>query len=530
MSRANGWYARRVVSVASPDAVLAGRWASRWPCHPGIGDGLAALAGVAVVFGYAPFGQFWAALAGYVLLIALWAAHPERAWLRGVWFGLGLFGVGLYWLFIALHAIGGAPLPVALLLQGLLVGYLAGYFALAGWLLRIARRRRVKTLLLIPVLLSLMEWLRGTLFTGFPWLTVGYTAMETPLMGFAPLVGSYGIGLQVLLIATAVVAVWRRDGVRRWIAAILVIGLTGYGLQRVDWSKPVGDAFAAALLQANIAQAVKWSEAERLQGLLRYRAMSRQALATADLVVWPETAVPDFIHKVYADYLSDLDRDAAAVDKALLVGAPVLDRPAGVYRNEIVALGAAQGRFGKVHLVPFGEYLPLSSLFGPLIRTMNLPMSSYSPGWSDSAPFAFRGLRLSGSICYEVIFPGEMAALSRTGHVLINVSNDGWFGDTVAPHQHLQMARMRARELSRPMLRATNTGISAVIDHLGGVQASLGLLQAGTVQAEVQGREGDTWFGRYGNATFLVLLLCIVSILALPAAGVRRGRRRAGVR
>jgi len=155
---------------------------------------LAALAGVAVVFGYAPFEQFWAALSGYAALIGLWAAHPDRAWRRGAWFGLGLFGVGLYWLFIAVHTIGGAPLPVAFLLQGLLVVYLASYFALGGWLFGIAqRRRRVSTLLLIPVLLSLLEWLRGTMFPGFPWLPAGYTAMETPLIGFAPVLGSYGL-------------------------------------------------------------------------------------------------------------------------------------------------------------------------------------------------------------------------------------------------------------------------------------------------------------------------------------------------
>ena len=509
--------------MLSAGVALAGRCAAGLRARSGVGDGLAALAGAAVVLGYAPFEQFWAALLGYAVLIGLWAARPDRAWRRGAWFGLGLFGVGLYWLFIAVHAIGGAPLPVAVILQGLLVVYLAAYFALGGWLLGVAQRRGVNTLLLIPVLLSLLEWLRGTAFTGFPWLTAGYVAMETPLIGFAPVLGSYGLGLLVLLAATAVVALWRRENAGVWLAALLAVGGVGYGLQRVDWSKPVGAAFNAALLQANIAQSVKWSKAQRMQGLLTYGAMSRQALATADLVIWPETAVPDFIHNVYADHLSALDREAAAADKALLVGAPVLDRAAAVYRNEIVALGAAQGRFGKVHLVPFGEYLPLSPIFGPLVRTMNLPMSSYAPGWRDSQPFTFRGLRLSGSICYEVIFPGEMAALSRAGHVLINVSNDGWFGQTIAPHQHLQMARLRARELSRPMLRATNTGISAVIDHLGVVQARLGLLQAGTLQAVVRGREGDTWFSRHGNATFLAALGVLMA-LAL-SMGLARSRK-----
>ena len=482
------------------------------------GAALAAFAaGAAAVASFAPL-QWWPlAPLALALLFGLWlgTASPRRAASLGFVFGLGYFGA--------------MPAPLAALATALYCCYLALFPALVGSLqARLGAGPGVRLLLLIPALWMLAEWLRGWLLTGFPWLVAGYSQIDTPLAGFAPLAGVYGVSFALVLLAGLIVVVI--SGTRAGIGARTVrarVGATagivallaaGGALRAVEWTAPAGEPLKVALVQGNIAQSMKFAPSRYAQTLATYR---RLVLGTdAQLIVLPETALPRFLNTIDARYLEQLARHARSNRGDIVLGVPTSDG-AGRYYNSVISLGASPAqRYSKSHLVPLGEFVPPE--FGWIIRVLRIPLSNFERGTDRPEPLAIAGERIAVNICYEDVFGEEIIRQLPQATLLANVSNVAWFGDSLAPEQHLEISRMRALETGRTMLRATNTGVTAMVDFRGHVTARLPQYTEGVLEGRVQGRSGATPYVRYGNVPALVLAALIV--LGVPLVALGRAR------
>ncbi|WP_395702044.1 apolipoprotein N-acyltransferase [Aquabacterium sp.] len=468
------------------------------------------------------------------------AVAPRRAALLGAAFGTSWVAAAVWWLFISMYRYGGLPAPLAAGAVALLALALSGYLALA--LAALARARRGRWLAdagLFALAWAAAELARGLLFTGFPWAASGYAQIDGPLAGWAPWLGVYGIGAlaagwaALLGLAFALPAPGWRVKAGGLIASALVLalpGLVGPG----EFTQPTG-RLTVTLLQPNVAQDEKFA-AEHLPDTLRWVSEGLRA-AAGDLVIAPETAVPllpEQLAQVDPGYWPQLQQHfAAAGAPVALLGVPLGSFEAG-YTNSVVALdaagttGAARYRYDKAHLVPFGEFIPTG--FHWFTEMMNIPLGDFARGPVNAPSYPLRGERIAPNICYEDLFGEELARrftdAGQAPTILANVSNIGWFGDTIAVDQHLQISRMRTLELQRPMLRATNTGATVVIDHRARVLARQAPFQRGVLVGEVQGRRGRTpyaaWVGTTGLWPLLLLGWAALAGLAW------RARRRQG--
>lgn len=488
-------------------------------------DLLAALAGAATVGAFAPFELLPLAILGPAVLLWLWqGAGPGVAARRGFAFGLGLFGAGVHWVWVSIHTFGHTPVVLATGLTIAFVLVLAGYFALQGavgaWLARRLTARGVApgTLLLVlhPALWVLVEWLRSWLFTGFPWLQLGYAAGEGPLAGWVPILGVFGASALLVLSAALLVRLLRPPR-RGPVVALAGLWLASPLLFLPTWTEPTGETHSVAMIQGDVDQDEKWRPANRGWILERYIRLSRQH-AGADLILWPETAVPAFYQQVSGSVLEPLAAELRQQGSDLVVGAPW--RGEDGYYNVLARVGA-EARYTKHHLVPFGEYLPFDAWLRGLIEFFDLPMSDFRPGPPRQPPLTAGGMEMGVSICYEDAFGGEVRAPLPGAGVLVNVSNDAWWGDTIGPHQHLEIAAFRALEAGRPLLRATNNGITARIDHRGRVAERLPQFQPAVLTTEVESRTGATPWVRWGNGPVLW-----AAVLALAALWLTTRRRR----
>jgi apolipoprotein N-acyltransferase len=456
--------------------------------------------GLASVPGFAPFDYFFLPVLTLAGLFFLWRqATPGRAILVGYGFGLGLFGAGVSWVYVSIHQFGGMSMPLAVLATVLFCAFLALFTALAGWLASLAAKRAYWPVAVAVCWLS-TEWLRGWVLTGFPWLAMGYAqAPASWLAGYAPLLGVYGVSLVVAL--SAGLLSWGvkkplREGLPL-LAAIIVIWLTGWGLLRVNWTYPVGEPVSVALLQGSIPQEMKWREGRAIATLTGYREMIYAA--SEKLIILPETALPLFHDNIPTGYLDGLVRHARKLGGDILVGVP--ERLGdGSYYNSVISLGSSPAQiYRKQHLVPFGEYIPLKPIFGWIIEVLHIPLSDFSRGTFPQPPLEAGGQRLAVGICYEDAFGEETIAQLPAATMLVNVSNDAWFGDSIAPWQHMQIAQMRALETGRYMLRANNTGITALIDEKGRALRMLPPFRPGVLTGSAQGMQGATPYVRWGN-------------------------------
>jgi apolipoprotein N-acyltransferase len=421
------------------------------------------------------------------------------------------------------------PLLLAALATFLFCAYLAIFPALAGWIaVRLGRDSRFARTVLAAAAFTLFEWLRGWLFTGFPWLSIGTSqAPSSPLAGFAPVIGVYGVSLAVAVaaaLAAALVASFAWSRARFAIlAAIAALFLVGGLLRMVDWSAPAGPALSVALLQGNVPQALKWREEVRTKTLLDYRRMI--VAAKARVVVLPETAFPAFLDQIPAEYMQSLIDNAREDGKEILMGAverEIRGRDSEDYYNSVVRLGPPPLQaYRKRHLVPFGEYIPPG--FKWILAVLQIPMSDFVAGSDKQKPLEAGGTTFGVAICYEDVFGEEVIDSLPAAQVLLNVSNDAWFGESFAADQHLQASQMRAIETGRWMVRATNTGASAAIDEKGHVVSRLPPFTAGTLVAMVTPRGGSTPYSRWGNYPAILLAA------GLAAGVVIRRRARAGL-
>ncbi len=517
---------------ARPGASAPGAAAARGTALPAL---FAALAGFSTLFSFEPFG--WWPLQFVALALVFYQigmdTNVKRSTLIGWAFGFGWSVAGMHWLYIAMNRFGGLAAPLAALAICLLAVYMGLFGAFATGMATWLRRKwslpvAAFLLLVLPVTWGLSEWMRGWVFTGFPWAASGYAHNAAPLGGYAALIGVYGIGVLVALCASCLVMLTQRARVPAIGLLVLTMG-AGFGLQQFVWTQPQGKPITVRLLQGNVPQGEKFSP-EHLNGILNlYRDMI--TAAPADLIATPETAVPMFPAYLPPDYLASLASYAASSGSHLLYGIPLGDSPA-TSANSVsgvgpsIAPGSKPYQYDKHHLVPFGEFVPLG--FRWFVDLMSIPLGDFNRGDALQAAFPVKDQLVLPNICYEDAFGEEIAAQLRNAErpatLLLNVSNLAWYGESVAIPQHLQISQMRSLETGRPMLRATNTGATAIIDGRGKVIQRITPYSRGTLAASVQGMTGMTPYIRFGNLGFLFL-----GALALGSAWFSGARYRKAV-
>jgi len=473
----------------------------------------AILLGAASVFSFAPFGWFplaWVTLAALFALLTRAGSGRRAAWL-GFAFGCGWFGAGTSWVYVSLSVFGGLPPPLAAVATALFCATLAIFPALAAALfVHLRSVSGFADAFLFAAAWTLAEWLRSWVFTGFPWLSLGYSqAPPSPLAGFAPLFGVYGVSFVCALAAAMAVVAATAARRRPRLAAVsfmLALLAAGAGLRLIAWTEPVGDPVKVALLQGNVPQDLKWRPEKLSESLHIYTELMRAHPAT--LTILPETAIPAFLGQLPPVYLERLLSHALDQDGDLLLGVVVGD--AERYANAAASIGVSPTQlYSKSHLVPFGEFIPPG--FGWFLELMHIPMSNFSPGPAYQAPLEIGGQKVAVDICYEDVFGNEIIRALPAATLLANISNTAWFGDSLAQPQHLQIAQLRALETGRPMLRATNTGMTAVVSVDGTVAAVLPPFTRDALVTEVRGHAGTTPYVRWGNGA--VLLAVFLSLL-----------------
>jgi len=496
--------------------------------------GAAALLGALHTPAYADPQRLWplSVLALALLVALLRPSTPGRAAWIGLAFGSGWLGAGVWWLFVSMHRYGGLPGWMAGAAVGALSVALSAYLALAcaAWA-RFRPGRAGPDAVLFAALWLLAELARGVLFTGFPWVASGYALVDAPLAALAPWVGVYGVGAMLAFAAALLGALggmggmgWQRRGAALAGAAfVLLAPALASGLQ---FTQPAGRV-SVSLLQTNVAQDKKFA-ADHLPGVLAALGAELQR-ARGQLVVAPETAVPMLpatLAMLEPDWWATHVEPIARSGRAALIGVPLGDSMAG-YTNSVAGVHAGPAyRYDKHHLVPFGEFIPTG--FRWFTELMQIPLGDFARGPLRAPAFLALGQRFGPNVCYEDLFGEELAARftdpAQAPTVLVNLSNIAWFGHTVALPQHLHITRMRTLELERPMLRATNTGVTAIVDHRARVVDRLPVLQAGVLEGEVEGRQGLTPYARWAGAFGLwplALLAIALAWLAARAGGPR---------
>lgn len=478
---------------------------------------LAPLSGALVTLSLAPFDIWPAGILSCVLYAYLLCtcSTPQGMW-RGWLYGLGLFGSGISWVYVSIQVHGGASVPLAIALTALFSAALALTHLLFAWCyVRFVRVLPGGMLIGFPALWVLFEWLRDWFLTGFPWLYLGYAHVGTWISGWAPVTGVFGLSFICALTGTCLFLAWRsRQLVACTTYAVVIVTLWGGGaiLKPTQWvarasEKPLN----VALVQPNVPQEHKWDPAW-YRPILRDLREATDPLMGNDIVIWPESAVPNYFQRAQG-FLRPLSDSAAKAKTTVITGIPY--RPLGQdnYFNSIAALGYGEGVYHKQRLVPFGEYVPLEAALRGIIDFFDLPMSSFTPGTPEQSPLKAGAYRVSPFICYEIVYSNLVATAARDTDLIITISNDSWFGNSIGPLQHLQMAQMRARENGRYVLRATNNGVSAIIDHQGRIVARTDQFVATTLVGKAEVMLGNTPFGSFG--TLPIVLGCFGSLLLM---------------
>ncbi|MGR9045112.1 MAG: apolipoprotein N-acyltransferase [Gammaproteobacteria bacterium] len=483
-------------------------------------DWLAPLFGGLLTLSFAPFDFSYLVFLALLYLMASWKVLPPgRAALRGWFFGLGLFGFGVSWVFVSIHQYGGADLMSAGLLTSLFVSFWALFPALTGFLSSSIMRmfEPSQQLLLVPCLWVLIEYFRGFwLLNGFPWFQIAYTQLESPLAGFIPVVGVYGVGFIVALIASCTLRLLQN---KNWIlygGMMVAFWIGGALLKTIQWTYPIDDELKISLIQGNIAQDQKWAPDNRLATLTKYKNLT-EAQWGSDIVIWPETAIPAYYREVKDDFLEPLARQAQEHKTDVVVSLPIKSDQAGQNYNAVIVLGQTPGIYRKRHLLPFGEYLPLQPLSGYILDLANLHLGRFIAGDDDQQLLRAAGYPFITSICYEDAFGSQNIRKLDEAAFLVNVTNDAWFGRTIEPYQHLQIARMRSLESGRYLLRATNTGLTAVVAPDGKIVAQAPVFETAVINESIIPMGGVTPYARIGDR----LIVYIIGFILISFATIR---------
>lgn len=486
-------------------------------CKGSAGHLLAALAGGLITLSLAPFDLWPLGILCCALLA--WLLEPltaKQAALRGWFFGFGLFGSGISWVYVSIHTYGYTSVPLAIFITALFAAALAFFGALTGYLYhRFLLTSTLAKTLGFACLWVLSEWLRGWFLSGLPWLYLGYGHIDSPLAGWAP-VGSVFLISFIVAYSGAVLAqsCIQQRFLKPQLAIVCLLWITGFILQSVNWVTASPQApIKVAMVQANISQSVKWDPQHYQTTLQTYQRLSQPLWKTNSLVIWPEAAIPGFYHyaKPFLDTIAD---QASSASSSLITGVPFADYDANGRHNynSVIALGNGKGLYHKQRLVPFGEYVPFESLLRGLIRFFNLPMSAFSAGSSDQGPLHAAGLTIAPLICYEIAYANLVSKQLPKADVLLTISNDAWFGASIGPLQHLQIAQMRALEAGRFLIRSTGNGVSAIIDSSGHIRIRGAQFRQEIIQGEIYVMQGTTPFALTGTWPIIALSLlgCLI--------------------
>lgn len=470
------------------------------------------VAGSLVPFSLAPFNLWPLILISAGGLFLVLRQPQARPFFTGWLFGLGKYGFGVSWIYISINAHGGAAPPLAAFLVFLFVAGMALFSAGGAW---IFSRLRPGNTFVDPILFAavwtLIEWLLTWFLTGFPWLFAGYAMIDTPLRELAPVGGVLLVGFAAVLTAACLTA-WRS------VSALIVAALPWlacWALAGTEWTNPVR-SYSVALVQGNITQEGKWRPENAEMIMERYAELSNPVW-DREVVIWPEAAITLGQHQADAF----LDAVASQAQGALILGIPVVERSVQGWSsyNGAIAVGDGSGRYLKRRLVPYGEYVPLEGVFRGLIGFFDLPMSTMTAGDRDQPNLRAGELELAISICYEIVYPDLVRLQAREAGAIVTISNDTWFGSSIGPSQHMQMARMRALENGRFLLRATNNGITAIVDERGDEIARLPQFESGVLTSEFRKHIGVTPFGRWGSVPLVTpLILFLVGVIGVRVA------------
>ncbi|WP_296434957.1 apolipoprotein N-acyltransferase [Zhongshania sp.] len=474
-----------------------------------------AVAGASLTLSLAPFDWWWTAIIAMAALAAsLNSATAKQGFILGWTFGSASFATGVSWVYVAMHDFGGTSVALAIPMTALFcigLGLVPALFAYiyCRWI----RDGIAGKTLGFAAMWVLAEWLRGWIFTGFPWLYLGYGHLHTAMAGWSPVIGVYGLSFWVALSGAAIAfsitapAQLKRHGYAS-IAACLALFALGFSLQNHEWT--TADAkppLRIGAVQSNISQEKKWAYTQYWATLEQYDLASEELWPDSDLVIWPEAAIPTLYHNAlsYFEYIAER---AEANNSALITGVPT--RTKEDMHNSVMVISGGEGIYHKQRLVPFGEYVPLAHYLRGLIAFFDLPMSSFNRGDPDQGHLQVKGWQLAPSICYEIAYPDLVAQSARHSDLLFTISNDAWFGRSIGPDQHMQMAQMRALENGRELIRVTSTGITAIVDHHGNIRTRIPSFTAGNLKGVVHARNGTTPFTRYGSTPIIVLCFGLV--------------------
>ena len=480
-----------------------------------LNDLLALIAGILLTLAFAPISIKLLAIIAPAILLTTWLnCSAKRALWRGWLFGLGHFGSGVYWVYISIHSFGGVPLALAYLLTFGFVAILAIFPALAGgWLNSLFKKNNAaKLVFAFPVYWVILEWLRGWIFTGFPWLTLGDSQVGIPLSGFATVFSSYGVSLFALITSGLLVYLFYCDKKYRFAAIISIVLLWGAGfvLNHMEWTTP-DRVQSVTLVQGNIEQSIKWSEDQVQPTIDTYTTLSKNYWIDNNIVIWPEAAVP--LSTPAADsLLKPIADNSKAHNSTLITGIPVEDFSNDAIYNGIIVLGQGSGQYLKRHLVPFGEYFPASNLMKPLMGILEIPMSNFDAGKNHQTNIEINHIQFASFICYEIAYSLEVRNNLQNANVLLVISDDAWFGKSSAQAQHEEIAQMRAIETGRYVLFTSNNGITTIINNRGVSEKSIPAFKANVLDGQFVSMTGNTpWLviGPWGLIVLLGLVLIV---------------------
>lgn len=477
---------------------------------------LTLLAGILLTLSFAPFGYSYLAPLALVVLFSSWQqCSPWQATIRGYCFGLGMFSLGVTWVFVSIYFYGNASLFASALLSELFAAFWALFPALVGYLsvkLSTFLKQQCLLWLIMPLLWILLEYLRGYwLLNGFPWLQIAYSQIDSPYAGFMPLFGVYGTGF--LLASTASLFSYLLYFKRHYTVIAITLGLllvSGCALKHISWTEKSGAPIQATLIQGNISQDEKWQASNLIKTLLLYQQIT-YAHWDSQVIVWPETSIPAYLSQVDEHFLKPLQQDAQAHHTDLIVSLLEKDSNTHAVYNSALVLGAERGIYRKNHLLPFGEYMPLQPLSGWVLNSIGIRLDDFTSGGDQQPLLKAAGHKFNTSICYEDAFGSEAIRHLAETTYLVNLTNDGWFGRSLEPHQHLQMARMRAIETGRYMLRATNTGLTAIIAPNGRVMKQAPLFETASVTDRIFPMSGLTPYARLGDKVIILFLILLLA-------------------
>ena len=479
------------------------------------------IAGAFLPLAFSPVDfYFLAVLSPAVLFYSLLFATPRRAAWLGWWFGMGYFGIGVSWGFVAIYVFGLSSIFASAVLTFIGISLMAAFIALQGYVSVLFIRKLnienkiISLVVIFPLFWLLLEWFRGWFLTGFPWLSLGYSQTDTVLSGYAAVLGVFGISWLAALNSSLLLMTFLFRNNKKSIialASVSIIWLGGYFLTQVSWTEVTGEPLKVSLVQGNVEQQNKWDPNHFERRKQRYLSLTRKHW-DSDLILWPENSLTIFHHQLKESLLKPLAQESKKNNTDIILGLPVLDLKTKEYFSSLMAINNSVGNskqiqfYHKSHLVPFGEYIPLESLFRGLITFFDLPMSGFTPGQNDQGLLTAAGQKIAPTICYEDTFGEDLIRFLPEATLLLNASNNAWYGDSFAPHQHLQISQMRALETGRDMMRVTTNGVSALINYQGKIISRSPQFEAHVVTGYVQPRLGATPYVRGGNVFILVII------------------------